>query len=69
MQPTPDPSPSAQPGLPPLPYGSGGWQPTPPPVPPPAPKSNAIGLCLRDLVISAAASSGSCLFIASRILM
>jgi signal peptidase I len=56
MQPTPDPSPSAQPGLPPLPYGSGGWQPTPPPVPPPAPKSNAIGLWLRDLVISAAAS-------------
>jgi len=56
MQPTADPSRPSQPGLPPLPYGSGGWQPTPPPVPPPAPKTNTIGLWLRDLVISAAAS-------------
>lgn len=56
MQTIPDPSPSPQPGVAPLPYGSGGWQPVPPPVLPSEPKSGSIGLWLRDLIISAAAS-------------
>jgi signal peptidase I len=56
MQTTPDPPPSIQPGQQPSPYGSSAWQPAPPAGPPPTPKSSAVGLWVRDLIISAAAS-------------
>jgi signal peptidase I len=57
MHTAPDPSLSTPPG-PQSPYGPGGWQPVQPPIPqPPAPRSpSTVGLWLRDLIISAAAS-------------